>query len=93
MTSPAVEYAAPTTPARKRGGMFWAGWVLTVLLSLLLAMGGVMNLVGAQQAVEGLNKYGYPPGVAVPLGVVVLVCVVLYVVPQTAVLGAVLLTG
>ena len=85
----------PTTlrPTPKRGGMFWAGWVLTVLLSLMLAMGGVMNVAGAQQAREGLVKYGYPPGVLVPLGVVVLVCVALYLIPRTAVLGAILLTG
>ena len=85
--------ATATHPTRKRGGMFWTGWVLTVLVSLMLAMGGVMNVVGAQQAVEGLAEYGYPPGVLVPLGVVVLVCVALYVIPRTAVLGAILLTG
>ena len=86
----------PTTvskPAPKRGGMFWTGWVLTVLVSLLLAMGGVMNVARAQVAVEGLAKYGYPPGVLVPLGLVVLAAVALYLVPRTAVLGAVLLTG
>lgn len=79
--------------ATQRGGMFWAGWVLTVLVGLGLAMGGVMNVLGTQQAVEELAKYGYPPGVVAPLGVVVLVCVALYLVPQTAVLGAILLTG
>src|SRR5687768_18067620 len=73
--------------------MYWAGWVLAVLVSLMPAMGGVMNVLGAQQAIEGLAKYGYPPGVRVPLGVVVLACVVLYLVPRTAVLGAILLTG
>ena len=87
----------PTTttsvPARKRGGMFWAGWVLTVLVSLMLAMGGVMNVTRAPMAVEGLSKYGYPPGVLVPLGLVVLASVALYLVPRTAVLGAILLTG
>ena len=89
-------FATPTTdstPAPKRGAMFWAGWVLTVLLSLMLAMGGVMNVTRSQMAVEGLNKYGYPPGVLVPLGVVVLVAVALYLFPRTAVLGAILLTG
>lgn len=86
----------PTTaskPTPKRGGMFWAGWVLTVLVSLMLAMGGTMNVVGAKQAVEGLNKYGYPPGVLIPLGLVVLASVALYLIPRTAVLGAILLTG
>ena len=93
-TPSAPEHPAPATrPARQRGGMFWTGWVLTVLVSLMLVMGGVMNLVGAQPAIEGLTKYGYPPGVRVPLGVVVVVIVALYLMPRTAVLGAVLLTG
>lgn len=85
--------AIGSKPAKKRGGMFWAGWVLTVLVSLMLAMGGVMNVTRAPVAAEGLTKYGYPPGVLVPLGVVVLACVALYLIPRTAVLGAVLLTG
>ena len=93
MTTAFDQPATASKPAARRGGMFWAGWVLTVLVSLMLAMGGVMNVLGAQQAVEGLAKYGYPPGVLVPLGVVVLACVVLYLVPRTAVLGAILLTG
>src|SRR5688500_1250342 len=74
-------FATPTTdptPAPKRGAMFWAGWVLTVLLSLTLAMGGVMNVTRSETAVKGLNQYGYPPGVLVPLGVVLLVSVTLY---------------
>lgn len=82
-----------STPAPKRGAMFWAGWVLTVLLSLMLAMGGVMNVTRSETAVKGLNQYGYPPGVLVPLGVVLLVSVALYLFPRTAVLGAILLTG
>ena len=93
MTSTFEQPATAPKPAAKRGGMFWAGWVLTVLLSLFLAMGGVMNVTRSQTAVEGLAKYGYPPGVLVPLGVVVLVCIALYLTPKTAVLGAILLTG
>ena len=93
-TTTTLEHSATESKARpKRGAMFWAGWVLTVLLSLMLAMGGVLNVVRAQPAVEGLTKYGYPPGVLVPLGVVVLASVALYLVPRTAVLGAILLTG
>jgi hypothetical protein len=91
-----IDYKQPSndsTPARKRGAMFWTGWVLTVLVALFLAMGGVMNVSRAQMAAEGLTRYGYPPGVLVPLGVVVLVCVALYLIPRTAVLGAILLTG
>jgi hypothetical protein len=89
-----LDYLTPApTPAPIRGVMFWGGWVLTVLVSLMLAMGGVMNVTRAPMAVEGLSKYGYPPGVLVPLGLVVLAAVALYLVPRTAVLGAILLTG
>ena len=52
-----------------------------------------VNVTRSETAVKGLNQYGYPPGVLVPLGVVVLVSVALYVFPRTAVLGAILLTG
>ncbi len=43
--------------------------------------------------VEGTAKVGFPPGALVPLGLVLLVCTALYVIPRTALLGAVLLTG
>jgi hypothetical protein len=85
--------SAALEPAPKGRVMFWAGWVLTVLISLMLGMAGVMNVTRAQQAVDGLKQYGYPPGVLVPLGVVVLASVALYLIPRTAVLGAILLTG
>lgn len=91
-----VALEQPTTasiPAPKRGAMFWAGWVLTVLLSLMLAMGGLMNVTRSQTAIDGLKQHGYSPGVLVPLGVVLLASVALYVFPRTAVLGAILLTG
>jgi hypothetical protein len=89
-----VEYGTtPSNSGSKRGGMFWTGWVLTVLISLFLAMGGVMNVSGSEVAAEGLKKYGYPPGVVFPIGVVLLASVVLYLIPPTDVLGAILLTG
>ena len=93
MTTTVAAPTADSTPAPRRGAMFWAGWVLTVLLSLMLAMGGVMNVTRSETAVKGLNQYGYPLSALVPLGVVLLVSVGLYLFPRTAVLGAILLTG
>lgn len=43
--------------------------------------------------VEAFQHLGIPPGLAVPLGIVELVCIAIYVFPRTSVLGAVLLTG
>jgi hypothetical protein len=73
--------------------MYWLGWVLTVLPSTLLVMGGVMMVTNSPQAVEGLAKAGWDPAVMRPLGIVVLLSVTLYLNPKTSILGAILLTG
>ncbi len=52
-----------------------------------------MKVTQNPMVIEGFQKMGYDPAVALPIGVVELVCTVFYVIPQTAVLGAVLLTG
>jgi hypothetical protein len=71
----------------------WIGWVLSLLVAAFMTLDGVMKLVKPPFVVEGTAKLGYPEGVIVGLGVVVLCCVALYVYPRTAVLGAILLTG
>jgi hypothetical protein len=83
-----------TETAMQPRWMTRAGWVLTVLPSLLLTFSGAMKLRGAAQVVEGFTvKFGFPAGVIVPIGLVELACTALYLVPRTAVLGAVLLAG
>ncbi len=81
----------PAVPVSKT--MLWAGRVTSILPVLLLLMSGVMKLVKPPAVVEGFAKLGYPDRLALPLGIVELVCTVLYVIPQTSVLGAILLTG
>jgi hypothetical protein len=71
----------------------WAGIVISVLPSLFLFADGVMKLVKPAPVVEADVKLGYPESVIVPLGIVLLICTMLYVVPRTSVLGAILLTG
>lgn len=73
--------------------MMWAGWVVSALPTLMLLMAAGMSLLKRPEAIEGLVKYGYPEGIGFGLGVVLLVCVIVYLIPQTAVLGAILLTG
>jgi hypothetical protein len=70
-----------------------SGWILTVLLALLLAFSSSMKLMKNPQAVEGFAKSGYPAETLIPIGVAEVVSMVLFVIPQTSVLGAVLLTG
>jgi hypothetical protein len=72
---------------------FWSGWVLTILPAANLVMSAGMKFLQTKEAVEGFQKLGVPLSKATGLGVVELASVMLYLIPQTAVLGAILLTG
>jgi hypothetical protein len=71
----------------------WAGRVLGGVPALFLLVDAVMKLVKPAVVVEATVALGFPEAVIVPLGVLLLACTVLYVIPGTAVLGAILLTG
>jgi hypothetical protein len=71
----------------------WAGRILSALPVLFLLVDGLMKLMKPAVVVEATVQLGYPESVIVGLGIVVLACTVLYVIPRTSVLGAILLTG
>ncbi len=73
--------------------LYWVGWVISVLPAGMLLMSAGAKLMGAEQVMEGMPKLGWEASMAFGLGVVELACVVFYLIPQTAVLGAILLTG
>src|SRR5689334_19576273 len=79
---------SPVSKAR-----LWTGWVLTAIPALFLLMGGIMNVMKPDFVVKATVEMGYPEEAIFGLGIVVLICVVLYIIPNTAVLGAILLTG
>ncbi len=60
---------------------------------LLTLLGAVMKLVKAAPAMEGLARAGFSERFVVPIGILELICVAVYVIPRTSVLGAILLTG
>jgi uncharacterized membrane protein YphA (DoxX/SURF4 family) len=71
-----------------------AGWILSILPCLLLLFSGIMKLVApADQLAEGFGKLGWPTKLALPLGILELTCTILYLIPRTSILGAILLTG
>ena len=80
-----------TAPASKKG--LWAGRIVSALPALFLLIDGVAKLFKPAAVVEATVKLGYPESVIVGLGIVLTVCAVLYVIPRTSVLGAILLTG
>ena len=70
-----------------------AGYVLTGLVAAFLTFDTVMKLLQLAPAVQGTTELGYPAGTVVVIGAIELVCLVLYLIPRTSVLGALLLTG
>jgi hypothetical protein len=66
------------------------GLTLTVLFAVFMTMDAGIHLACPQPVVEAMQKLNFPVSLAVPLGIVQLVCIVLYVVPRTAILGAIL---
>jgi hypothetical protein len=73
--------------------MLWAGRIASGLPALFLLVDGVMKLVKPAVVVEGTVRLGYPESVILPLGMVLIACTVVYLIPRTSVLGAILLTG
>ena len=71
----------------------WTGRILSGLAALFLLMDGCMKLVKARVVVETTVQLGYPESAIVGIGIVLLACTILYLIPRTAILGAVLLTG
>jgi DoxX-like protein len=71
----------------------WPGIIISALVGLFLLFDGVMKLVKPSFVVEGTIKYGYSESVIIPLGIILTVCTIIYMIPRTAVLGAILLTG
>lgn len=71
----------------------WVGRAISVLASLVFLMSGVMKLVGGPALEEGMAHLGIPLRLSVPLGILEISCVVVYLIPTTAVLGAILMTG
>ena len=73
--------------------MLWAGRILSAVPVLMLLFSGVMKLMKPAAVLEGFVGLGYPESLALWIGIVELACAVLYVIPRSSVLGAILLTA
>ena len=71
----------------------WAGRILTGLVTLFMCFDLGVKILALPVAVEGTTALGYPAAVVVPLGLIQLACLILYLVPRTALIGALLWTA
>lgn len=86
-----MQSAAQAVPVSKKA--LRTGWILTALPALFLLADGIAKLVKPAPVVEGTIRLGYPESVIIGLGVVLITSTLLYLIPQTSILGAILLTG
>ena len=71
--------------------MFWTGWVVSGFVVLFLIFDGVTKVLKVVPVVEACQRFGLTPNVIVGIGTLLLACTALYALPQTAVVGALLL--
>ena len=86
-----MQSATQTAPVSKK--MLWAGRIISALPVLLLLFSGAMKLVKPAPVVQAFAHLGYPESLVLRIGILELACTVVYVIPRTSVLGAILLTG
>lgn len=86
-----VEVDTRATP--RASAWVWAGRVPKTLLLAFLALDAGMKVLQLAPAMEGTARVGYPTSTVLGLGITLLACTLLYAIPRTSVLGAILLTA
>ena len=79
------------TPAPTR--MIWTGRILSAFAVLFLLFDSAIHMARPAPVVEAFNQLGLPLHLALPLGIVELLCIIIYVLPRSRMPGAILLTG
>lgn len=84
----AATYAAPVSKARLS-----AGQIVSAVPVLFLLFDSAIKFTTIEPVLDSFVQLGYPVDLAIAIGILELACLVLYVIPRTSVLGAILLTG
>lgn len=79
------------TPISKKA--LWAGYIMSALPVLLFLLGVIMTMLKPPSVVQGFTQFGFQESLLPKLGILELICTILYIIPRTSILGAILLTG
>ena len=74
-------------------GRLWTGRIISALVVLFLLFDSITKVMKVHAVIEASAQLGYPANTIFAIGIILLVCTAFYIIPQTAVLGAILLTG
>ena len=86
-----MESTVQSVPVSKAS--LWTGRIISGFVVLFMIFDGVTKIMKVQQVIEATIRIGFPISTVAGVGVTLLICVALYVIPPTSVLGAILLTG
>lgn len=86
-----MQSATQTASVSKKG--LWAGRIICAFVILFLLFDGGLKVLTLAPAVEATARLGYPTKLVFAIGIAELICVVLFAIPHTTILGAILLTG
>jgi hypothetical protein len=86
-----MESATQTAPVSNK--LTWTGRIISALLVLLLLFSGSMKVFFQSQVAVEFTRLGYPESVTLGIGIAEIACAIIYAIPHTAVLGAILVTG
>ena len=87
--------ASPTQPSVPAPGKaaLWTGRILSALPVIAMLLSGTMKFLHPPQVVQGFTSLGYPESLILKIAILEVSCAILYAIPQTSVLGAILVTG
>lgn len=85
--------ASESTPQSPSKPVLWISYIMSAIPVFMLLMSAGMKISQSTQVVDGFAQMGFPKWEILPIGIVELVCTVIYLIPRTSVLGAILLTG
>jgi hypothetical protein len=88
-----MDHGSKSPVSRSATAKLWTARILGSVLVFFLFVDGAGKVLRLAPYVVGTVRVGYPASCLIPLGLVLMACTTLYVVPRTAVLGAILLTG
>jgi hypothetical protein len=71
----------------------WSGWIISVLVILFCLVDAGMKVIKSPISVDATVKLGLSADLVQPIGIILLICTILYIWPRTAIIGAILLTG
>ncbi|WP_214226270.1 DoxX family protein [Pedobacter sp. B4-66] len=88
-----METLQATTTTQQSVKAVWTGRIVSALCILFLLFDAIGKIVKESHSIEGSVQLGWPEHLIQPIGIVLLICTILYVFPRTAFIGAILLTG